>query len=162
MVALLTLTTVAVFTAGGELLQPGDYSAKLARRIAELPDASPEELNNRAWFAATDPEVSEEMLSAALMMAERAVDETQREDATILDTLAEVHFVMGRESEALATIEEAIAQNPDERYYREQRRRFLGERADRPPAPGLPDPDALGGTEAETERGPETDPGLSV
>ena len=35
---------------------------------------------------------------------------------------------------AVATIDEAIAHDPDERYYREQRRRFTGERPaeDRP------------------------------
>ena len=52
----------------------------------------------------------------------------------ILDTLAEVHFQLGHRAEAVAAIDEAIPRDPGEDYYREQRRRFLGERdpEDRP------------------------------
>ena len=83
--------------------------------------------------------------------------ETRRADANLLDTLAEVYFQSGRADEALDTIDEAIALAPAEPYFREQRRRFQGERApdDRPeppdgpalpPAPELPelDPDGPG------------------
>ena len=75
----------------------------------------------------------------ALQLAERAVAQSGRLDATILDTLAEVQFQLGHPERALVTIDEAIARAPDEDedYYREQRRRFLGERGrdDRPPPP---------------------------
>ena len=74
--------------------------------------------------------------------------------AHILDTLAEVHFQLGHRAEAVAAIEEAIQRDPDEDYYREQRRRFLGERdpEDRPEyVPPEPPPKAR----------PE-EPGLSV
>ena len=56
------------------------------------------------------------------------------------DTLAEVQFQLGHPERALVIIDEAIAREPDQAYYREQRRRFLGERGrdDRPDAP-LPD-----------------------
>lgn len=138
--AVVAITLLAVLSAAEELSQPGDYSERLARRIADLPDATPLELNNRAWIIATDPEASPGMLQAALRMAERAVDETGREDATVLDTLAEVQFVLGRGADAVATIGEAIQREPDERYYREQLRRFTGERDadDRPDPPGVP------------------------
>ncbi|MDH3687148.1 MAG: hypothetical protein OEP95_13040, partial [Myxococcales bacterium] len=55
-----------------------------------------------------------------------------------LDTLAEIQFRGGRSAEALELIDAAIVLAPRERYYREQRRRFLGERApdDRPEDPG--------------------------
>ena len=81
-----------------------------------------------------DPESAPELLETALALAQRAVDDTGREKAHILDTLAEVHFQLGHRAEALAAIEEAILRNPGEDYYREQRRRFLGERdlEDRP------------------------------
>ena len=63
-------------------------------------------------------------------------------DATILDTLAEVQFQRGHPERALVIIDEAIAREPQEVYYREQRRRFFGERGrdDRPdpPTPSLP------------------------
>jgi hypothetical protein len=68
------------------------------------------------------------------MLAERAVTDTKRSEATILDTLAEVQFGLGMDAAAIRAIDEAIALEPDETYYQEQRRRFAGERArgDRP------------------------------
>ena len=120
-----------------ELLRPGDYSARLTARLAGLPDISSEELNNIAWFIAIDPESNQEHLEAALLLAERAASETDRSQATVLDTLAELQFQLGQPEQALATIDEAIAQDPASEYYREQRRRFLGERDpdDRPDSP---------------------------
>jgi len=56
-----------------------------------------------------------------------------------------VHFQLGHREAAVAAIEEAILRAPDEDYYREQRRRFLGERdpKDRPFLPPQPaEPDA--------------------
>jgi tetratricopeptide (TPR) repeat protein len=105
-----------------------------------LPDIDPMELNNRAWLIAENPDSSREHLEAALLLAERAVQETQRTQASILDTLAEIEFQLGRPERAVEIIEEAIAQAEDERfagYYREQLRRFRGERdaEDRPDAP---------------------------
>ena len=64
---------------------------------------------------------------------------SERSDPNILDTLAEVFFQMGRSTDALATIDEAIRLEPGERYFREQRQRFTGERPseDRPAPPGF-------------------------
>jgi hypothetical protein len=99
-----------------------------------LPGISPGELNDHAWTIATAPDATRDELEAALLLAERAVAETDRSEATLLDTLAEVQFQLGFDADAVRTIDEAIALEPDETYYREQRRRFIGERArdDRP------------------------------
>ena len=65
-----------------------------------------------------------------------------RSDPTLVEVLvglcplAELQFRLGDVEAAVATIEEAIALEPGESYYTEQRRRFLGERSDRPPPPG--------------------------
>ncbi len=137
-VGLLGLLSVAA--AGWELSRPGDFLARHTARFASLPGVTPEELNNRAWFVAIDPGSSRENLEAALLLAERAVNETARQDAPILDTLAELQFQLGLQDEAIETIDEAIAREPDESYYWEQRRRFLGDRdpGDRPAAPWPP------------------------
>jgi membrane associated rhomboid family serine protease len=131
------VTALASGQAAYELLRPGDYSARLTARLAGLPGISPEELNNIAWFIAIDPESNQEHLEAALLLAERAASETDRSLATVLDTLAELQFQLGQPEQALATIDEAIARDPASEYYREQRRRFLGERDpdDRPDSP---------------------------
>jgi membrane associated rhomboid family serine protease len=134
--ALTLLATVAgVTAAGAQLLAPGDYGARYLARLGELPRISPLELNNRAWLVAVDEKSTPEKREAALELAERAVRETDRKEPTLLDTLAELQFVLGERDAAVATIEEAIALDPAEPYYTEQRRRFLGERTDRPPPP---------------------------
>ena len=88
----------------------------------------------------------------AAALAERAVAATDRRNPDLLDTLAEALFALGDIPGALIAIDEAIDLSGGERYFVEQRRRFIGERAadDRPEAPvgprwGSPrsDPDAF-------------------
>jgi hypothetical protein len=135
--AVFGVAAVSVAVAAVTLALPGDFRLRHALRVAGLPGVSATELNDRAWLLATDPRATPEALDVALRLAERAVEKSERQDATILDTLAEVQFLRGHPEEALAIIDEAIARQPGEDYYREQRRRFLGERArdDRPPPP---------------------------
>jgi membrane associated rhomboid family serine protease len=132
--AAVVLTLLSLASAARELAAHPDFIASHSRRLAALPGVPPEELNDRAWIIAVSDDATRGQLDAALELATRAVAETGREEATILDTLAEVQFQLGRRDEAIATIDEAIARAPAQPYYREQRRRFTGERAadDRP------------------------------
>ncbi len=132
---------LAVVAAAASLFASADYRAEHANRIARLPGITPQDLNNHAWMIAIAPDSTQAQLEAALILAERAVRETRRSDPTLLDTLAEVQFQLGRPDLAVPTIDEAIDRAPEEVYYREQRRRFVGEREsdDRPPDPGLPE-----------------------
>jgi membrane associated rhomboid family serine protease len=150
--ATVAVTALALATAGSELLVPG-FRARHAAQMARLPGATAEELNDAAWLIAVDESSSPEQLEEALLLAERAVNETAHEEPEILDTLAEVHFQLGHRAEAVTAIDEAILRDPDRDYYREQRRRFLGERDsdDRPQAPAPTGPPS----EAKTD-------GLSV
>ena len=97
----------------------------------------------------------------------RAVEATRGEEPNLLDTLAEIYFQLGREPEAVATIESAIALAPGVDYFEEQRLRFLGERAadDRPepPEPSTPlDPDPGPEFEPQEPVVPSEGPGLRV
>ncbi len=132
----LLATTAGLAFAGAQLLAPGDYAAQHLARLGRLPNIRADELNNRAWLVALDEESSPEMRKAARELAERAVRETQRKEPALLDTLADLQFQTGDPEAAVATIEEAMSLDPEEPYYGEQRRRFLGERSDRPPPPG--------------------------
>ena len=140
--AVFGITAACVLVAAVLLALPGDFRLRHALRVANLSGVSAEELNDRAWLLATLPDATPEALAVALSLAERAVEKSERSDATMLDTLAEVQFQLGHPERALVIIDEAIAQEPDEVYYREQRRRFLGERDrdDRPDPPQAPAP----------------------
>ena len=131
--AFIGLVALSMLAAGERLASEPDYVASHARRLASLPGISPIELNQRAWMIATRDASSDEQMSAALAMAQRAVQETDRTEAVILDTLAEVQFQLGWREEAIRTIDEAIAIDPNEAYYVRQRERFVGRRIDEPP-----------------------------
>jgi len=133
--AIFVLATAAALGVAGAQLAQGDYGARHLTRLAGLPNISPDELNNRAWVVAIDEHSSQAKLVAARGLAERAARETDRRIPTILDTLAELQFLTGDKQAAVSTIEEAMALAPFEPYYNEQRRRFLGERSDRPEPP---------------------------
>jgi len=154
------LTVAAVGAAGLQIVRPDEYALRHATQMAELPEVSTDELNNAAWMIAISPEPSREMVEAALPLAERAAAQSKREDPNILDTLAEVQFQLGKLEDALRTIDEAIAQAPGEDYFREQRRRFTGERDidDRPASP-LP---SWFPQQPPEEQPLYTDPGLSI
>jgi membrane associated rhomboid family serine protease len=152
------ITAVAVGTAVGEVAGEARYPVRQAERLARLPGVSPYELNDRAWSIAIAPDSDRVALEAALRLAERAVLETRRESAAILDTLAEIQFQLGSPEEAVATIDEAIARAPDVPYYREQRRRFSGER----PAEDRPDEPLLIPVPRSAPAAPPGDAGLTV
>jgi membrane associated rhomboid family serine protease len=126
--AVVGATAVALAVCAAELARPGAYAPQLMARIARLPGMDALSLNEYAWTIAIDPDSSRELLESALLMAERAVEETDRGVPEILDTLAELQFLLGESDAAVATIYEAIEMRPFEPYYQRQLRRFLGER----------------------------------
>jgi len=120
-----------------------DLLARRGARLLRLADVSPLLLNNTAWMIATSKHPTSEQVTMAIRLAERAVEETDRQDPNLLDTLAESQFAAGRPEDAVETIDEAIALSPEQPYFTEQRRRFTGERGrdDRPaPPPDEPAP----------------------
>lgn len=114
--------------------------ARRGERLLALDAVAADLLNNEAWQIAVADAAESGHLDVAQRMAERAVSATDASDPAFLDTLAEIHFRGGRSEQALELIEAAILLAPSESYYREQRRRFLGERAvdDRPADPRWP------------------------
>ncbi|MDJ0785780.1 MAG: rhomboid family intramembrane serine protease [Myxococcota bacterium] len=142
---------------------PGEAAARLrAERLLQIEGVRPEVLNNEAWGIVIVPDQEPGLLRVARRLAEAAVDRTDRGNPNLLDTLAEVQFQQGDAASALETIDEAILLAPDEPYFREQRRRFSGERAadDRPepPANALPPPGPPEPLPAE----PEDPPGIRI
>lgn len=123
---------------GWAVLAPEQATQRRANLLLETQEISPILLNDQAWTIAISERPSSDLLRLAERLAGRAVDATERRNPDLLDTLAEVLFQLGDEFEAVGLIEEAILLSPREPYFREQRRRFLGERDrdDRPLPPG--------------------------
>ncbi len=131
-----SVSTAAFELAGGE----GEVLPRRGERLLRLDHAPADLLNDTAWMIAISRSPTPPALEVALRLAERAVGESERGNANILDTLAEVLFLVGKRDLAVQTIDEAIHLEPMEPYFREQRRRFTGERDfdDRPVPPGFP------------------------
>jgi membrane associated rhomboid family serine protease len=122
------------------LLRQGGAFERHGRVLLSIEDLPAGPLNDTAWRIATEVEATPDTLDVALALAERAVERSERRNPDILDTLAEVQFQSGRLDHAVEVIDEAIAIEPSELYFREQRRRFTGERDpdDRPAPPVFP------------------------
>lgn len=140
---LLAAGAVAALVAAGSEIARGNYVIRHSDRLLAASELPAGLLNNIAWQVAIDEDSDPEALRSALRLAERAVEQAeadqQEQREALIDTLAELQFLLGDAEQAVRTIERAIELAPDEDYYREQRRRFLGERAadDRPADPAL-------------------------
>lgn len=136
----LAVTVTSVSILGWTAVGGGHVFARRVVALLERPDVSPLVLNDFAWMIATDPRSSHDDLDVAVRLAKRAVRDSGARDPNILDTLAEALFQQGDAGGAVDTIDRAIALAPREPYFREQRRRFTGERepADRPEPPPAP------------------------
>jgi Zn-dependent protease with chaperone function len=104
-------------------------------KALDLDPHNPEIMNNLAWILATSGEPPFFQPKRALALAEEAAHASTQ--AHILDTLAEAYHVNGRNGQALAAAEKALAAAPsaDRSYYRKQVERFrslAGESASRP------------------------------
>lgn len=138
--AVVATLVLSVVVALPLLQRDGEAMARHARVLLGVPNIDPLRYNEIAWRMATESHATHEQLLVALEVAERAVYESDRADPDILDTLAEVQYVVGDQAAALRTIDEAISLSVGEPYFVEQRRRFLGERDwnDRPAPPVMP------------------------
>lgn len=138
-VALVSLVAVASLLSASRLLRGGPAWETHAERLLDLKDTPPLILNDAAWLIATGHAPTQQALVDARELAQRAVDATAHLDPNLLDTLAEVEFRNGHADAAIDAIDQAIRLAPDVTYFREQKRRFTGDRAaDDRPAP--PDP----------------------
>jgi thiol-disulfide isomerase/thioredoxin len=89
-----------------------------AYKLAEsLSDAHPKNAmiqNSLAWTIATQPGLEKRDLALAEKMAGRANEATQGKEPAVLDTLARVQFMNGKQKEAIATEQKALDLVPEE------------------------------------------------
>lgn len=104
-----------------------EKAIKAYEKILELDPSQPVALNNLAWLLVTVPDEDLREYGRALRLAKRAV--ALERSPIYLDTLAEAYHVNGYRNEALRAIDEAIAvANENREYYRQQRKKFIGEK----------------------------------
>jgi thiol-disulfide isomerase/thioredoxin len=92
------------------LLGREDYPAayKLAVKISEANQDNAMLQNDLAWRIATDPRIKQRDLDVAETIANRANEAAKGKDAAILDTVARVKFMQGKNEEAIRLQEKAV------------------------------------------------------
>lgn len=137
---LAALLAASLLLVGRVVAEGSPAYARSGARLLRSESVPPHLLNDFAWLVVTEGTPRREDVAVALELARRAAGATGRRDPNVLDTLAETYFAAGDVEAAVETIDEAIALAPEEPYFREQRRRFLGERPpeDRPEPPRRP------------------------
>jgi tetratricopeptide (TPR) repeat protein len=97
------------------LLQNGSYdeASTLGRELMERFKQDFTALNEMSWTILDEPGLGKRDLDLAEQMAIRAVELSQREDASILDTLARAQFEKGNLDEAIKLQTEAISKAPE-------------------------------------------------
>ena len=102
-----------------------EWIGETLRRVRASGARDAQTLNSLAWFCALGNVYLEDALQAALSAVE-----IEPQNTGIIDTLAEVYFRMGRVSDAIATIDRAIALAPADAYLLGQRERFRSGKID--------------------------------
>ncbi len=103
---------------------PGRALAMRRQALGVGWEDSPTQLNDFAWWCFVNRINLEQAERLARRGAELTTDPALR--AVILDTLAEICYARGNRKQAMAAIREAITEDPDNPYYREQLVRFGG------------------------------------
>lgn len=100
----------------GLALQKGDHASafKQAREVSDANKDNAMLQNQLAWELATRPDIKERDMAVLEVLATRANDAAEGEDAAILDTLARVQFMAGKKEEALKTQQKAITKADDD------------------------------------------------
>jgi len=99
----------------GDSLETIRFSILLGRK--NYTEAHPKNAtmqNSLAWTIATQPGLEKRDLALAEKMAGRANEATQGKEPAVLDTLARVQFMNGKQKEAIATEQKALDLVPDE------------------------------------------------
>ncbi len=81
-------------------------------------------LNNLAWLWVSSPDPAFRRPKEAFVHAKEAVLLTERMEAGPLDTLAEIHYVLGQCFDAIQTEREAIVESPRNSAFKTSLRRF--------------------------------------
>jgi tetratricopeptide (TPR) repeat protein len=86
----------------------GDEALRHFREATRLDPYSPKPLAGAAWILATHPDPSIRNPAEAVLLAERAVERSRREDPTVLSTLATAYDAAGHPDRAVSAAERAL------------------------------------------------------
>jgi len=119
-----------LYRENGTSRKEAELYTEIIRDAEEQGQLSASMLNGYAWRMAE----LELRMDAALQRATQAVRMTEGSDpetrAQILDTRAEILWKLGRTEEAVEIIDKCISLQPDDDYYRKQKRKFANQDQD--------------------------------
>lgn len=106
-------------------IQAGRYHEAFAvfQNVTELQDDNAKAHHSMAYILTRPDKIRSEDLSVAMAHAIAAVN-LQPDNASFLDTLAEIHFRQGDHGKAIELIQKAIFLSPEEAFYQVQLSRF--------------------------------------
>lgn len=102
---------------------------KVLAKLVQLSNNNPTELNAIAWNITVELEMPERDLELALKAAKRASELTDHQSASILDTVARVHYERGELQEAIEWQEKATGIKPDSKQLASALEEYRGELA---------------------------------
>jgi tetratricopeptide (TPR) repeat protein len=107
------------------LSEAGTYW-ELIQYLSTKGELTASDLNGFAWRMTQLEKYLEEALTKAKQAVDMVADEDAQTRAQIMDTEAEVLWKLGRNEEAIAIMEQCIKLQPDDDYYKQQKKKFEG------------------------------------
>lgn len=98
----------------------------LIQYLATKGELTASDLNGFAWRMTQLEKYLEEALAQAKQAVAMVTDEEAQTRAQIMDTEAEVLWKLGRNVEAIEIMEQCIELQPDDDYYKQQKKKFEG------------------------------------
>lgn len=100
---------------------------QLLAKLVRLSDSDPAKLNALAWNMTVELNIPKPDLALALRAAKRASELTDHKSATILDTVARVHYERGEIQEAVEWQQKAADTKPDSKLLAKTLKQYLSE-----------------------------------
>jgi len=117
---------VKYYRTNRDTLSEANTYRELIQYLSSKGELTASDLNGFAWRMTQLEKFLEEALAKAKQAVAMVTDEDAQTRAQIMDTEAEVLWKLGRNAEAIEVMEQCIKLQPDDDYYKQQKKKFEG------------------------------------
>lgn len=118
------IQVMQIYRRSGETEKEAEVFRDVVNRAVEQGNTDVNMLNSYAWRMAELDMNLEDALDKITMAVAKLDDASAEQKAQVKDTHAEVLWKLGKTDKALAVINECIALQPDDSYYKEQKAKY--------------------------------------